>query len=91
MPLTAAEALRGAAYRVIFEQTDPNGCISAEHFEAACRRVHDIETWAAAQQPEIGAAYLLAAQEIRQRARNVYENNQRHRQLCDAYEALPKP
>jgi len=91
MPMSQSDVLYGAAYRVVFDRLDPDGCCTTELLSAVLIESARIAEWARTQEPTVASAYLRALPEIETRARDVHENNQRHLALTGAFEAIPKP
>jgi len=89
--LTDAKALYGAAYQVLFERLDPDGCVDREAHQRRLRISEAIGAWIAEQEADVAAAYRRAMPEIMKRAVAVLENNERARQMREARRGIPVP
>lgn len=91
MPLSEHDALFGAAYQVLFERLDPDGCIDETANAKRMERTVMIENWIDQQSGAVLLAYRRALTEISNRAALVLENNIRARQQMEARKNLPVP
>lgn len=91
MPQTKEQVLKGAAFRAIFDKTDPNGCTTHNKYADLLTALSNIEEWTLTQEPEVRDAYKSAIPEIRIHAETVLENNVRYRALMSAFDTIPKP
>ena len=91
MPLTEADALYGAAWKVCYERSDPDASTNELERARTAASLGEVAKWAHAQSPEVCAAYRRAVTDISIRADQVLENNVRARQQQAAFEAIPKP
>jgi hypothetical protein len=91
MNLPEDEVLYAGAYRVCFERFDPDNCVTATHLEGVDAKAVKIAAWTDTQSPEVKTAYLRAIQEVRKRAADRLENQQRAVACLSAYDSIPKP
>lgn len=91
MSLSEADALYAAAYRVVLEKLDPDGCTDGPHYSVLTKTAEDLRVWARGQTQDVAAAYERAVTDIAKRAESVLENNVRARQMTAAYSSIPKP
>ena len=89
--LSKEDALYGAAWKVLYERLDPDGCVSREKMASAMTAMAKIASWVETQPSEIRAAYDRAKVDIMKRANDVLENNERATQMAVVFAALPKP
>ena len=89
--LSKEDALYGAAWKVLYERLDPDGCVSREKLTSTMTVMAKIASWVETQPSEIRAAYDRAKVDIMKRANDVLENNERATQMADVFAALPKP
>ena len=91
MTMSDADAHHGAAYKVLYERWDPDGCITADKLAALTAKADAVKAWAAGQVPIIKDAYLRAADEIVKRATAILENNSRAAQMLNLSKSIPRP
>jgi hypothetical protein len=91
MNLPEDEVLFAGAYRVVFERFDPDNCINPLHLEGIDSQAVKIAAWTDTQTAEVKNAYLRAIQEVRKRAADRLENQQRAAACLGAYASIPKP
>lgn len=91
MTLPRAEALYGAAYQVLYERLDPDGCTNRAANEVRLVRTALIGPWIEAQAADVAAAYRRALVDITKHAEGVLENNERAAQMREARSTIPVP
>ncbi len=89
--LTEADALYGAAWQVLYERLDPDGCVNRDANAKRIDRSAGIAEWIATQPADVATAYRRALAAIADRAEKVLENNERAAQQREARRAIPVP
>lgn len=91
MDLSKEDILHAGAYRVCLERFDPDNCISATLLKFIDEQAVKIAEWADTQNADIKQAYIRAIKDVRQRAADRLENQERAMACLDAYAVIPKP
>jgi hypothetical protein len=91
MPLDNATAHFGAAYKVLFENWDPDGCNAPEKLNALTAKAKVVQDWASTQEKIICDAYVKASLELMRRAEKVLENNVRSNQMNEMTKTIARP
>ncbi len=91
MVLSEAEVLYGGAYRVCFEQLNPDNCASRDDLVIVNAQFTKIVTWAETQTELVKTAYMRALADVLKRATDRLENTERALALTQAYNVIPKP
>jgi hypothetical protein len=89
--LGAGQVLYGAAYKVLYERLDPDGCVDDARHSVLLIEADGVLKWAASQSLGVREAYRRAAKAIVTRAETTLENNRRARQMTAAMQTLPRP
>jgi hypothetical protein len=82
--------LYGAAYKVVFERLNPDGCGTAE-WPALCSTAEVLRKWAETQEPQLREVYERAIDDNVERALGRVENMRRAFRMNEVYPDLPKP
>lgn len=83
-------AYYGAAYRVVLERLNPDGC-GPDEWPHVVGRAEVLRTWAALQEQPVRAAYERAITDVVKRAAARIENANRGLRMAALYEQIPKP
>jgi hypothetical protein len=89
--LSVGKVLYGAAYKVLYERLDPDGCVDDDRHLALVAATGEVLAWAATQAQDVRDAYRKAAKDVVARAETTLENNRRARQMTAAMRTMPKP
>lgn len=106
MPLSDADAIAGAAWKVCFEHLNPDDCTDSAKYDILLAEASRIRAWANEQPAVVRDAYRRvlvvpplpvnlemppSRWSIVDYAARVVENNARSRQQQAHYESIPKP
>lgn len=89
--LSPSDLLHAGAYRVCYERFDPDNCTTRQHLAAIDHLAIAINQWAEDQPDGVKTAYLLASADVRKRAIDRLENQERGMACAQAYVDIPKP
>lgn len=87
----APNPMHGAAYRVLLERVDIQGCSEQSKLDAIIEMLKIVRGWTVDQPYDVKTAYLWAAMKVEQDARSRLKLFDNSRSVFAAYDQIAKP